>query len=351
MSMRKRTLEASCAACALALAGCDVFDEKLERRIVEKKDASTELFQLADSCSLSKLPEAEGSVDPMSLSVSGLSSVANESGECAIARNVLMGADGFFKVWANEGDRWHFHLDPAPGQDLAVYAARSCDLRECEASADVCGVGESEHFTFVAQKDAYYVVAVEGIDASDPQPLSLLAINPVCGDGEKMHGEVCDDGNVESGDGCDSVCRVELQENTADEVEPNDDTFLANVLAPPNLDQPIVVRGRIAGNSCQPDYFLLRVPEASVLDAEILTGGGGACTDAPVIELHVFGADRDELRETVRLRSGEGSPCPSLLNFPVAAGTYFIQIKRGEVADQFEYQLKLTLRAPEAAQE
>jgi cysteine-rich repeat protein len=346
MNMRKRTLGAACATCTLTLAGCDVFNEALERRIVDTKDASSELFQLANSCSLAKLPRAEGSVEPLTLSVSGLTSDTAESGECSIARGVLSGADGFFQIAAKKGERWHFHLDPAPGQDLAVYAARSCDLRTCEAAADVCGVGESEHFTFVAEDDGNYVVVVEGIDASDPQPLTLLAINPVCGDGEKMHGEVCDDGNQESGDGCDSACRVELADNTVDEVEPNDDSFLANVLAPPSLDEPIVVRGRIAGNSCQPDYFLLRVPEASVLDAELLTGGGTACTDAPAIELHVFGADRDELRETVRLRSGQGSPCPSVRDFAVTAGSYFIQLKRAEVAEQFEYQLKLTLRPP-----
>ena len=144
------------------------------------------------------------------IGVTGLVSSVAESGECSVAPDVLSKADGFFQVKARAGQRWHFHLDAAPGQNLSVFTASSCDLRECVAAADVCGVNESEHFTFVAQRAADYVVVLDGIDPN-AAPLRLLAISPECADGKKVHGEGCDDGNQQNGDGCDDACRVELK--------------------------------------------------------------------------------------------------------------------------------------------
>ncbi len=332
----------------LATGACDVFDESLEERIGGDGDGpmSSESILLSDACSTS-IPEIESDEKSRLIQVSGLVSNSAESGDCSVAPDVLAKADGFFQVRARAGQRWHFHLDPAPNENLAVFAAASCDLRECVAAADVCGVNESEHFTFVAEQAGTYVVVVDGINAEGGD-LRLLAISPECSDGKKVHGEGCDDGNQVRGDGCDEACRVELSGTTVEETEPNDDSYLANVVTA-DLSEPVQINGRVGGNSCQPDYFLIRLPSAGLLSAKVRGGAGAECAGAPPIELVLTSADPFELRDGVVLahQAGESGGCPELAQ-ELAAGTYFVKLSRLEVSAQFEYQLQLSLTAPAA---
>jgi cysteine-rich repeat protein len=338
-------------------AGCDVFDEALEKRIASAHepdddagvDAGRPPLMLADRCEASR-PEVTGDPDhKLIIPTTGLHADTSESGEkCQVGADALSGAEGFFQIKAKAGERWHFHLDPAAGQNLAILALDGdCDVRGCFASADVCGTNESEHFTFIPTVTGTYIIMVEGINASLGADLTMLAVNPECGDNFKHHSEVCDDGNVQPGDGCDEVCRVELRAQNSEETEPNDDSFGANVLTPPRFDQPIIVRGKIAGTACQPDYFLLRVQEQQKLTATVSDAAGAACTDAPPIEIQLREA-QGELREGTKLKTAPAptdGTCPTFSTV-VEAGTYFIRVQHKKVAEQFDYQLSLKLEPP-----
>jgi len=355
-----------------ASSACNVFDDKLEARLDENMDAgdigpgdaggdasppSTDAgddaamtppaaFMLADTCSTT-IPEVQSSETSMTIAVAGLVSSVAESGECSVSPDVLSKADGFFQVKARAGQRWHFHLDPAPNENLAVFTSASCDLRECVAAADVCGVNESEHFTFVAEHAGDYVVVLDGIDPNGGQ-LHLLAISPECGDGKKVHGEVCDDGNQQKGDGCDAACRVELNGAAVEEVEPNDDTYLANVITS-DLSAPVAINGKIGGNACQPDNFLIRVPTAGELAIKVRGGAGGACSNAPLMDLALTSADQFELRDNVVIghQPSSNGGCPELTE-TVGPGTYYVRLSRLAAAAQFEYQIQLSLTTPVA---
>jgi cysteine-rich repeat protein len=339
----------------LSLWGCNVFDDKLEQRLdhAQGKDAGSDAgedagpppFMLANRCS-THLPEVTGAASMLNIPITGLTSDVKEGvGDCDVGASVLVGADGFFQIHASAGDRWHFHMNAAEGQNLALLASSGCDLRECVAASDVCGVNESEHFTFIPEKAGDYVVMVDGINPKHPGNLSLLAVNPTCGDDHKEHSEVCDDGNVTAGDGCDPHCRAELHKNAAEETEPNDDSYGANVLMPAMPDQPVRVRGKIAGGACQPDYYLARFAAAGHLNVQLLSAAGQPCTDAPPLELSLTSADTDELREAVpvgHVENKKGKTCP-VLDVPVlAAGTYFVRVHHLKPAEQFEYRIDLT---------
>jgi cysteine-rich repeat protein len=376
----RRALAVGCLSALGAAAGCNVFDESLEERIDQTgdgdgdgdidggtvgdgdgdsggpgevdagNDAGPALFTLADTCG-SVVPEVTSRTDPMMISITGLKSDVSENQACSVSPEVLSKSDGFFRIHARGGQRWHFHLNPAAGQNLAVFVAKDCSdvTRQCVAAADVCGVNESEHFTFVAEQAGDYVVALDGIDPATANPLSLLAISPECGDNNKLHGEGCDDGNVNNGDGCDNACRIELSGATVAEAEPNDDTYLANVIVS-NLEAPQRINGKVAGPACQPDYYLINVPATRVLDIKVKSGSGGVCAGAPEMGLELFGTDQQKLREGVRLAHDEGdgeADCP-VLSQTVNAGSYFVRLSRLRAAAQFDYQLELTLTQPVA---
>jgi cysteine-rich repeat protein len=332
--------------------GCDVFDEQLEKRLDEaneEDDAGTKPpLMLSDVCEASR-PEVTSDPDiKQVIPITGLRANVSESGdECVVSSDVLGRADGFFQITAKAGQRWHFHVDASPGQNLALLALDDgCDVRSCFAAADVCSTAESEHFTFVPASTGTYVIMVEGIDTTKVDDLTMLAVSPECGDGSQDHSEVCDDRNVTSGDGCDKYCRKELSAQNSEELEPNDDSFGANVLTA-RRDQPIIVRGKIAGMTCPADYYFLHLDTAQNLNAKVLKGAGGACTDAPPMSLRVLEAEA-EIRQGSEV---EAAPLPAKgacpeLNASLAAGDYLIRLQHTEKAAQFDYRLTLTLTAP-----
>jgi cysteine-rich repeat protein len=339
--------------CASSALGCNVFDEKLEQRLESSSGDGDDapdagMLMLASECEGKNGPPlVQGAPDTLTVSVDGLSSNVSETG-CNVPAPVLAGADGFFKIEASAGERWHFHLNAAPGQDVAVMALKGCDLRSCAASANVCGKGESEHFTFVPDTAGTYVVVVEGIDPAFATPLKMVAIQPTCGNGMKEHSEVCDVGDRTPGDGCDANCRVELHTNRASEVEPNDDSYGANVLMPGNND-PVQVLGEIAGSACQPDYYLVRTNKEQVLTLSLLGANGRACKGAPPLELAIFEADGQELKPRVPVddaRNTAGDTCPTLAPETLPAGAYFVRVRHLSAADAFPYRLDVSWSDP-----
>ena len=352
---------------ASSLLACDVFDESLEKRVDEgtaeepdaglpdagspdagQPDAGPPLFTLGQCGRNAPSSVVEGSSTPLTISVQGLRSNISETG-CNIPSGVLAGADGYFEIRANAGERWHFHLDAAEGQDLALLALSGCDdTRSCSASANVCGKGESEHFTFVADTAGSYAIVVEGIDPKRSEPLKLLAIQPTCGNGVKEHSEVCDFGDVTPGDGCDATCRVELRTERAEEVEPHDDSYGANVLLPPN-DNPMQVLGKIAGPACQPDYYLVSTDETAVLTTTLLGANGKACKGAPPMEIQIFESDGQRLELAapvdVAVNAG-GDTCPALPPQTLTKGSYFVRVRHLAPSELFEYRLDFAWSAP-----
>lgn len=332
--------------------GCDVFDEKLEQKLEEAEgdgdgdgDGDSPPLMLSDACEGNR-PVVTSGLNKLVIPVTGLRPSVAEIEGCAVQSDVLARADGFFQIEARAGQRWHFHLDAAPGQNLAVVAlANNCDSRNCVA-ADVCRANESEHFTFIPESAGTYAVMVEGIDTALDADLRLLAISPICGDSDPQHGEVCDDGNLADGDGCDSACRQELRAQTSEEKEPNDDNFLANVLTPPSFDQPVIVRGKIAGGACQPDYYLVRIDSTRLLSASVLQAAGGACAGAPPMELQLY-TSNNGLRESVLLKRDPKTDgtCPAFEQ-RVEPGAYFLRLHHQQKADEFAYQLSLSFAEP-----
>lgn len=330
--------------CAL---GCNEFDSNLEALIdegVAGAGGMSSSVSVANTCDAPALPIFPGASESFGIRTEGLTSAAREAGECGISPGVLGRSDAFFKIDTNAGQRWHFHLDAVDGVDMAVHVADSCDLRTCVSGADVCTDGESEHFTFVAERTGEFVVTLEGVDPAAAEEIVLLAINPICGDGNKEHSEVCDDGNIDDGDGCDRWCREELTSADDDEVEPNDDSFGANVLAAAGPGDSRSVLASIGG-SCQPDFYLLEVTDDATVDLSVTFAVGDECAGAPPLELALFDADGQTLRtEALRGRDeGGDQDCPVLSGVALTRGFYFVRVSEPTGADPYDYRLNVTL--------
>ena len=297
-------------------------------------------IELSDTCpNVGDLPLFGGSNRSSLIDVSTLTSAARASGACDISEGVLYGSDAFFKVNAMAGDRWHFHLNSEPTADMALFVSSTCDRRSCLSAADECGVGEAEHFTFIAESDGQYVVGIEGIDPVTSNHVLLLAIHPTCGDGVEDHGEGCDDNNTSSGDGCDSWCRTELMEAIADEVEPNDDSYGANVLLAVNPGDSRTLKGQIGG--CRADFFKLSVTTDSY--ASFVMNSGNPNCASPSLKLELWNADADTIR-TAGLRQSavvsESGACPAFYVSELPAGDYFLRVSSDET-DEVPYELQV----------
>ncbi|MDQ3366848.1 MAG: DUF4215 domain-containing protein [Myxococcota bacterium] len=103
------------------------------------------------------------------------------------------------------------HIRDAAGTSLASNDDRNGATDRCSALSFGIGPGQT----------VYAHVVEYGDNAVIPSYTLDVTYTPVpCGDGIVGVGEQCDDDNLTGGDGCSSTCQLE---NTADEVEPNDD--------------------------------------------------------------------------------------------------------------------------------
>lgn len=266
--------------------------------------------------------------------------------ECRVA-SPLSGRDGFFLMDSSAGERWQVMVRPtAPDQDVAVYFLGNCDERSCRRLQDRCGGGQSEHANFIAPYGGSYIV---GIESSTASPVMVMLLSPACGDGVLSHGEACDDGNTDEEDGCDNLCRTELLDATANEVEPNDDVILANVVVLPGGTGEATVSGTLGG-PCDADRYALQVPDGASILVTALGASGAACGAAtPPMELVLTEIGEMGFQEWTLgagTTGGAGGSCPSIeVGVPFAtglvAGEYQLTIEVDHDTARFEYQLRL----------
>lgn len=335
--------------------GCSVFDASLYMNADAGADASAPLEgELAEVCGdEAPLLALGGAVRSYTFAVDtqGAGDMSRDVAGCT--GRIQNGPDLFLAIDAEQGDRWHFHVrvDPAMGgADPAIYVLRGCDVRACDDGdgLDVCGAGSDEHFTFVPDMSASYVVA---FDSSDPGGFAgnVEAYRTVCGDRVQEHSESCDDGNTDDGDGCDGACRTELSGASPLEVEANDDIHSANVLAL-SPGSTARVRGEI-DSLCEVDFFALEVPEGGSVRAALEPEGGGECpavAEGTTLELlELTGVGQARVRATGAPPSG--SLCAAIgadvtLAQDLPAGTYYLRVaKVQERPDEFRYQVAVTL--------
>lgn len=340
---------------ALAASGCFVFDASLYMDADGGVDASAPLQgELAEVCGdeAPLLTLGQG-VRSYTFAVDTQGTIDTERDVVGCTGRVQNGPDLFLAIDAERDDRWHFHVrvDPSQGgANPAIYVLRNCDVRACDDGdgLDVCGAGSDEHFTFVPDRDARYVVA---FDSPDPDGFAgnVEAYRTVCGDGVQEHGENCDDGNTDDDDACDAACRTVLRGANPLESEVNDDVYSANVLRiEPGASMR--VRGEIA-SLCEVDVFAVEVPEGGAVTAALAAEGGGACpavaagTTLELLELTASG----QARVRTMGEPPDGSVCPVIdgeaaLARDLPAGTYYLRVtKVQERPDQFRYQLEVAV--------
>jgi cysteine-rich repeat protein len=264
----------------------------------------------------------------------------------------LPGPDGFVRVIASAGDRWHIEAEPEDDDlDVAIYMMPTCDALACQLLVDRCGAGWAEDFTFVAETAGEYLI---GIDGSDPAggELDLLVLRTQCGDGVVDHGESCDDGNLAAGDGCGPECRLEMAP-TDDEVEPNNWHTSANVIRFGGDGTGTSKIGGRLGGPCDTDHYAVQVPPGAHLYAAMLSGAELACADDHA-EVDMMLMERTSGRVRGRgAPAGRGGGCPSIepgdeWNENLAGGEYHLTITAVGEPDQFDYVLEIEIvRGPE----
>lgn len=243
----------------------------------------------------------------------------------------------FVAIDAEPGEVWHVHLtgiDGAGGLPRMALITEACDLDDCAAEASFCEGGGDEHFTFEADSDRRYWVAVnDAMTGGGRYRADVFRL--VCGDGTQAHGEACDDGNRVAGDGCDRDCRVELSTLRDAEVEPNDNRFEANALV---LDGgALSVTGTIGGASAcaYPDVFTLAAPGG---DLRVSIGPqDGTCdssSDAPV-RVRVLTAEG----ATNLMFDADLTDCASEDLTLLGPSVYSVEVSTGERAVPLAYRL------------
>ncbi len=316
----------------VAFQGCDLFP-------VELLDAGADggvVLALAESCT-GEVPVISSGFDEAILDLSAFGDDIDDVDSCIGSRTP--GADAFFGVTMEAGEKWHFHVrnTGAVGLDPAIYVLDStCDPRRCGPTdgIDRCRDDRDEHLTFVAPRAGVFYVGVDSRVAGPGGSYTILAVRPTCGDGVLEHSETCDDGNTDSGDGCDGKCRVELSEGASSEREPNDDFTGANALRLAAGDLNVV--GRLA-SECDVDLFAVET-SAGALTAEMFAVGGAACsTDTALFELRVLSADGRSTLALGTVEAGNGCPVVRATGLPAEV---LVSLSTTEDVRVFDYVLR-----------
>jgi cysteine-rich repeat protein len=315
--------------------GCNVFDESL---IPSEQTGDS----LGEDCIGSGIPTFESLNDFHKIDTSDL---RNDRYELSCVGGSALGNDGFFAVDMQEGEKWHFHVKVTPGTaaDATVYVLDSgCQDSVCQRGwgLNECVAGQDEHFSFVPERDGRYYVGVDTVEEGG-EPMEVLAVNPVCGNGEKEHSETCEDSNTDSGDRCDASCRSELDGGER-EVEPNDEpTANANVLM---LEGGAAETGGQLGGKCDFDSFAFTVPDGGSVNA-VITGG---CS----LDLRLQLVSPDGLRPLGTVDTSSGT-CPEIVGTESFAsdldgGVYFVRLapQRQDETSTIDYGLELQVTEP-----
>lgn len=328
---------------------CDVFDESL---YLNAGDGGTPLdtIVLADRCNGDDVPTVESQTGARATSTIALTDTFN-SDISACTGSPEPGADGFFKVAMEQGDKWHFHLrvQDQLTANPALYVLRSCDERACssETSLDECGTGRDEHLSYVATSTGTFLVGVDS-RAAGGFDYEIEVVRTECGDNLPQHSETCDDGNEDAGDGCSPDCRAEIADGDR-EVEPNDEVTNANVagVAPGGT---VEVRGQLGGR-CDFDMWAVDVPAGGSVLATMLDGNGNACGPESIayrLELYDRNGHRVEGAGTPR----EPNTCPSIdatdtFSVDLDGPRTFLRVTTQEdQATPVDYRLSITVNEP-----
>ncbi len=331
--------------CALASAGCSVFDPSLyQQRADAGADATVRPLTLADRCS-GALPMLTGPAGDYSFDTTSLANDLSDLATCT--GRALPGNDGFFRVHMNEGELWHFHVRTLERTaDPAIYVLPSCDERACTGGLDECGDGRDEHVSFRARETRDYIVGIDGSHMGGAR-YELTVVHATCGDGAREHGESCDDHNRTAGDGCDAQCRAELHDGAV-EVEPNDDFSDPNVILP--ASGPVTVQGRLGGR-CDFDMFAVDVPAGGSVRATMLDVNGQPCAaGAPEFRMAWVLTDG-------RTTGGAGvtsmtNRCPAITDgesfaHVASAGTYYVRVSTAaDLETAVDYKLRVEVVRP-----
>lgn len=254
----------------------------------------------------------------------------------ACGEHATPGNDVFIALEVRTGDYWHFELSsPSIAARPAMYVtSRGCAA--CTAYADRCSGAGDEALGVVFDEDGRFYLAIDGTEAGG-YPLELDATRPICGDGTPEPGEGCDDGNDVEGDGCDRSCRWEIGD---DEVEPNDDGFMANRVLGSR-----VVNGELGGPGCgSTDSYVFVAPSSPEIDLAFVNADGTPCARAdliPPVELSLIGPGGN-LLETGTL---DANGCTSLsFAGPVPESPFFVRVRSVPTEAPFQYHLSMTAR-------
>lgn len=237
------------------------------------------------------------------------------------------GKDVFIGVDVVAGEFWHFHLaavSPDRNPMLFLTQGTSCDSRSCQFVSTACEGTGDEHFAFVADADGRWYIGIDdGVTGGGQYMLS--AFRPVCGDGEKTHGEACDDGNLINGDRCDRRCRLELSEARTMEVEPNDNRVESNALRLP-ASNDLTITGSIGGpGACTyADVFAVSLPDMGDLHVDALNSDDSACASGSLTPFNL--SLENSAGEVVLANMEDSSGCAIIRATNQASGEYFVRV-------------------------
>lgn len=173
------------------------------------------------------------------------------------------------------------------------------------------------------------------------QPSSCAAI---CGDDIKTPSEACDDGNTANGDCCSSACQPE----PGCEIEVNDTTAQANNFA--TLSVMKKIKGFI-DPTADKDFFLFTVPAGfnGNLIATTSTGplGTPCATSGTPNNIDSFLTLYNAGGTSITTNDDFGGAyCSQIVRNALAAGNYFIEVKKSTLAPAtatFDYTLELAI--------
>lgn len=197
------------------------------------------------------------------------------------------GPDAFLKIDASQGQYWHFHVSPAPGNTetvdpivslFRVNGSNVCNTAQCTFVLNRCS-NDTEHFgvEIPSNVGGSWALAIDNA-LNTPGRYRVAVFKPICGDGNPEHGESCDTGGVfDPQDPCDSKCRRLIQSSGV-EFEPNDDHFWANHIDVTSGGSAITIGtpSSVSG-VCDPDVFVLSVPAGETFQVRAMQQGTSNC--------------------------------------------------------------------------
>jgi len=259
----------------VASAGCFVVDDAgLESlTVVDVADSGT--LPVADSCGGTGYIVSQNGdylVDTVGAS--------NDLNTSLCSGGTSPGPDVFLGIEASQGQYWHFHVSPAPGNTttvdpivslFSVNSSDVCNTATCTYVTNRCS-NDTEHFGVeIPSNSAGGTWALAIDNAMNTEATFRVAVyQPICGNAELEHGESCDPSVSGMESTCDAKCR-RLITTTGPAGEPNDDRFWADhVSVAPG--SPVIIRDFVDGK-CDPDVLMLPVAMNQTFKVRAMVAG------------------------------------------------------------------------------